>query len=375
MPRQKRDFGTIRRRSNGRYQAYYMGPDTAFHRAPSTFDTKADAEAWLAKERKLLQDDSWTPARSRRAKVRRATEYFGDYAIAWLDQRELKPRTRQLHQGLLDQVILPAFGEMSLRDISPSVVRTWTSSLDPTKPTRRAHAYSLLRSILNTAVVDEVLPANPCKVRGAGQTFRARSIEPVSLDELAVCVEGMPERYRMLVLLAVWCGLRLGELMELRRRDIELHPGHEVVHVRRGVVRVDGQIVVGSPKSRAGVRDVAIPPHLVGALTQHLANHVAPGLEALVFPSVKDPTVQVHPNTLYKQWHKARAAAGRPDLRIHDLRHSGAVLAAQTGATLAELMARLGHSTPQAALRYQHAARGRDSEIAAALSRLAGGGR
>lgn len=68
MPRQKRDFGTIRRRSNGRYQAYYMGPDLAFHRAPSTFDAKADAEAWLAKERKLLQEDTWTPSRSRRAR-------------------------------------------------------------------------------------------------------------------------------------------------------------------------------------------------------------------------------------------------------------------------------------------------------------------
>jgi integrase len=77
--------------------------------------------------------------------------------------------------------------------------------------------------------------------------------------------------------------------------------------------------------------------------------------------------------TLYRVFYKARVTAGRPDLRWHDLRHTGAVLAASTGATLAELMARLGHSTPGAALRYQHAARGRDAEIAAALSRLMDG--
>ena len=65
--------------------------------------------------------------------------------------------------------------------------------------------------------------------------------------------------------------------------------------------------------------------------------------------------------------------AGRPDLRFHDLRHTGAVLAAQTGATLAELMGRLGHSTPGAAMRYQHAAADRDKAIAEALSRLAEG--
>jgi integrase len=70
-------------------------------------------------------------------------------------------------------------------------------------------------------------------------------------------------------------------------------------------------------------------------------------------------------------YYKARDKAGRPDLRFHDLRHSGAVLAASTGATLVELMGRLGHSTPAAAMRYQHAAQGRDREIAALLSKLA----
>ena len=72
--------------------------------------------------------------------------------------------------------------------------------------------------------------------------------------------------------------------------------------------------------------------------------------------------------TVRRHWMRARVAAGRPDLRVHDLRHAGAVLAAQSGATLAELMARIGHSTPQAALRYQHAARGRDAIIAARMS-------
>ena len=80
------------------------------------------------------------------------------------------------------------------------------------------------------------------------------------------------------------------------------------------------------------------------------------------------------PATLYRRFYNARDAAGRPDLRLHDLRHSGAVLAAATGASLAELMARLGHSTPAAAMRYQHAAKGCDREIAALLSKLASNG-
>lgn len=119
VTRAKRDFGSIRKRANGRYQAYYVGPDQAFHRAPSTFHTKSDAEAWLAGELRLIQDDSWSPTKSRRARVRRAVEGFGPYADSWLDSRELKPRTRALHRRQLDRFILPTFADMSLRDITP----------------------------------------------------------------------------------------------------------------------------------------------------------------------------------------------------------------------------------------------------------------
>ena len=86
---------------------------------------------------------------------------------------------------------------------------------------------------------------------------------------------------------------------------------------------------------------------------------------------MSDPRRHIHGPAMRKMFYRACAVAGRPDLRLHDLRHTGAVLAAMTGATIKELMARLGHTTPDMALRYQHVAQGRDREIAAALSRLA----
>lgn len=116
-----------------------------------------------------------------------------------------------------------------------------------------------------------------------------------------------------------------------------------------------------------------IPPHLLPIVKAHLRRHVAVGRNALLFPAAGDPTAHMAPATLYRVFYPARKAAGRPDLRFHDLRHTGATLAAATGATLAELMARLGHSTPGAALRYQHASRDRDRVIAEALSALANG--
>ena len=114
---------------------------------------------------------------------------------------------------------------------------------------------------------------------------------------------------------------------------------------------------------------MAIPPHILPQIEDHLERFVGGKSDSLLFAAEHGGHLQ--PSTLYRHWYRARETAGRPDLRWHDLRHSGAVLAAATGATLAELMARLGHSTPQAAMRYQHAAAGRDREIAALLSKLA----
>jgi integrase len=123
--------------------------------------------------------------------------------------------------------------------------------------------------------------------------------------------------------------------------------------------------------SDASIRDVSIPPHIIPAIEAHLAKHVGTDRDSLIFPA--DNGGHLQPSTMYRHWYHARDKAGRPDLRFRDLRHSGAVLAAATGASLAELMARLGHSTPSAAMRYQHAAQGRDREIAALLSKLADG--
>jgi integrase len=175
-----------------------------------------------------------------------------------------------------------------------------------------------------------------------------------------------------MVMLASWCALRFGEAVELRRGDIDLSA--EVIRIRRAAVRIKGTYSVTSPKSDAGLRDVAIPPHIIPTIEAHLAKHVGKGRDALIFPAggANDSSGRhLQPSTLYGHWYRARKLGGRDDLRWHDLRHSGAVLAAATGASLAELMSRLGHSTPTAALRYQHAAKGRDREIAALLSKLA----
>ena len=370
----KRYFGSVRKLPSGRYQARYTGPDGRPYSArtpegrPLTFGTKQDAEGWLSLRHSEILRGAWLPPAAPKA----APVTLAAYAAAWMADRDLADRTRGDYAQILRDHILPAFGETAVSAITPASVREWHARLKSlTGPTQRAHAYGLLRTILNTAVADEVTGASPCRVRGAGSVKRAKQIRPATLAELEALVKALPERYRLMALLAAWCALRFGELAELRRSDIDVR--NAVIHVRRGVVRVPGSRKVKGPKSEAGKRDVAIPPHLMPVVKDHLRDHAAASRDALLFPATGDPGRHMATATLYRVYYPAREAAGLPDLRFHDLRHTGAVLAAATGATLAELMARLGHATAGAALRYQHAAAERDKVIAAALSDLAGG--
>jgi integrase len=365
----RRHFGSIRRLPSGRWQARYPGPDGLQHTARTpdgrslTFDSQQYANAYLARVHADIQTGRWVSPDALSSLTKPPT--FREYAAAWLAGRELADRTREDYAAVLRDHILPAFGDVLVPDITPAQVRTWHASLS-TGPTMRAHAYGLLRTIMATAVSDDVLPSSPCRVRGGGQAKRVKRIRPASLAELETIAAAVPPRYKLMVLLAAWCALRFGELAELRRSDIDVTNG--VIRVRRGVVRISGGRKVKGPKSEAGKRDVTIPPHLMPAVKDHLREmHLS--RDALLFPAASGG--HMAPASLYRVYYPAREKAGRPDLRFHDLRHTGATLAAATGATLAELMARLGHSTAGAALRYQHAAADRDRVVAAALSKLA----
>jgi integrase len=363
--RQRRDFGALRKLPSKRWQASYVGPDLQRHAAPSTFTAKTDAEGWLSAERRLIETDTWTPPATRAKKAAAGTVTV--YSAAWLESRDLKPRTRHDYRVLLDRFILPTFGGLRVRAVTPAAVRTWYAGLE-TGPTSRAHAYSLLHAIMATAVEDELIDRNPARIKGAGKAKTVREIRPATLDELRILTEAMPDRMRLLVQLSAWCALRFGEVTELRRRDVDTRSG--VVRISRGVTRVDRQVLVDTPKSEAGKRPVHIPPHLLALVKRHLRDHTQLGPDGLLFWGVKTGQQLPHA-TLLHRFAAAKHLAGRDDLTPHALRHTGAVLAAQSGATQKELMARLGHTTGAMALRYQHASEERDLLLAKRLSKLA----
>jgi integrase len=371
MPRKRANLrrpkasGRVRQLSSGRWQARFQAPEGhpqagRLYPAPQTFDTKGDAEKWLGAQVQDARAEAWEPPEPGASTRPRLT----DYAEVYLAVRPLRPRVEVEYRGLLDRAILPSLGDRRIDRIEPSHVTAWYAALPAEKPRARAQAYALLKAILNLAVANDLIVKNPCRVPKASTTKRKREPIPATLGEVQVIHDAMPERYRAMVSLAAFCAVRFGELTELRRKDLDLKAGR--VHVRRGVTKVKGEFVVGPPKSDAGVREVAIPPHLLKELRAHLRKFVDLDPEALLFPARQGG--HMAPSSLNTVFDRARIKAGRGDLRWHDLRHTGATLAGSMGATVAELKARLGHSTTHAAMQYQHATKDRDASIAALMS-------
>jgi integrase len=220
---------------------------------------------------------------------------------------------------------------------------------------------------MRVAVADELILRSPCTIKGAG-VEHAPERPVANIVEVEALSDAIDERLRLAVLLAAWCGLRRGELLGLERRDINLEAGNlRVDRTRQGLE--NGQVVVGPPKTEAGRRIVSIPPHLLPLVADHLDRFTGPADETPVFTGVKGGPLRAF--MLHNSWKLARTKAGLDHLHFHDLRHSGNTWAATTGASTRELMARMGHASASAALRYQHATRDRDRAIAEALSSLA----
>lgn len=321
-----------------RYAKTVTNPETRYivratvrgRKLSKTFTRKRDADAYITTlDHDRLRGVSVDP--------RLAREPFGEYADRWLAQRtDLAKRTHQSYFSLLKNTILPTFGSVALSAITVADVRAWSAKQRKAHPSTGAHAYRLLAKMMGDAVVDEILAASPCKVHRAGQ--EPPSVHATaSVAELEALTAAMPEHLRLAVLLASWCQLRRGEVLGLRRRDVNLLQGTLSVDVTRGP-GMDGLEIVKEPKSKAGRRTLAIPPNVLSVLEHHLDTFTPAGPDAWVLVDLNgDPLTATE---LYKPWCKARAAIGRQDLRFHDLRHTGLSLFAVQGATVAELMLR-----------------------------------
>ena len=245
-------------------------------------------------------------------------------------------------------------------------MRAWYAERNATHRTANAHAYALLHAVCATAVGDGLLAENPCTIKRAMSTQRQRQPVILSVEEVGRLADAVePKRLRALVLISAWCGLRWGEVVELRRKDLSADAG--IISVGRGATHRGG-CRIDVPKS-GKPRVVVVPPHIRGDIGAHLKDYVAADAEALLFAPARGGC-HLNDKVFRDYLAPALEKIGREGVRVHDLRHFAGTQVARVG-SLAETMNHLGHSTVSASLRYQHMVSGRDAEIAEALSKLA----
>lgn len=390
----KRGFGSLRKLPSGRYQARYIGPDGHRYSAAITFQAQVDAEAWLTDEHRLIEKSHWSPPTMRAAAKYQPGITFHEYADDWLathhqrNGQPIKDRTRAGYRQILDSKLIPSFGDVPVKSITEKLVNEWHAAEGTGTPTYLAKTYSLLHSILKSATIPSggappLLAENPCKIIGG--TGAVTSHRPVIAKraEVHVIADNMPPRHKLAVLLMYYCQLRFGECIALRRNDIDR--ARRIVAVTKGIVLVNGVRQEDTTKN-GDSRFITYPKLLDETIRDHLERFAQPGPRGLLFPNstgsylaqstfngrmartrrIKGRLVNESPSG----FQKAIGAAGLTGMHVHDLRHSGSVLTASTGATLIDMMARHGHKSTSAELRYQHAAQENDRAIADAFDQM-----
>lgn len=323
------------------------------------FTTRGAAERWRDVERaKVVKGDWIDPVHG---KTR-----FGDFAAEWVETADIRPTTRANYRYMLTHQ-LARWADVPLAQITPADVRRWEHELRTTPGVRTgrppaessvAKSMRLMKRLCKVAVTDRLIARNPCEGIEIKQDKRPTDMYCPTFEDVLMVADTVPDEYRALVLVAGLDGLRWGEAIALTRRHVDI--AGRCVHVRQIVAEtVEHEIYLqADPKTEAGRRTVELHPVTVEALARHLLAHAAPGDDGLLWSNVRPgggvPYLR-RTNFASRVWKPAIKASGLPKFRFHDLRHAAATMAAQAGYTTAELMAHLGHSTPSAAMRYQHA--------------------
>lgn len=354
-------MSSIERQPNGRWRARYRDP---FGRSRSkTFRRKVDAEQFLTSVGHAKLAGSYVdPAGARMS--------FDDWLTKWrAGVVDLRPSTLARDDDYIERYLKPAFGHLRLGEIDHAMVRAWVAELSARglAPATVVLAAGILRKILATAVTAGLLATSPAV------GLRLPRIEHTEMRfltpaEVAALADAIDPSFRTLILLGAYGGLRIGEMLGLRAKRLDVLRGR--VDVAEILVEVAGHLHYGPPKTRAGRRTVPLPRVATSALAEHLRQRPA-GPDDLVFRAPDGGPVRLA-NWRHRHWAKAVRKAGVEPLRPHDLRHTAVALWIAAGATPKEVAARAGHTSVVTVLdRYGHLLPGTSERVNEALDALA----
>lgn len=369
----RRARGSVSRNRVGNWQVRYTDPHGR-RRAAGTFQRKADAEQALARVLTAIENNTWSVLDDstadgldpKKVTLRQASKLYTDNRVN-RQGRALSWNTAAEYPRLVDRV-LTALADKPLRSITSRDIERWWSNTYQDTPAQASKAYTHLKSVMKYALKRRWIRENPCDIEGASN-YRPR-VEPVTPTdaEVALMLEFADQPMRTVLALAGWCGLRKGEILELRRKDITTEEGPDgtswlYVHVGRSVVwEGENNPKVSPPKTPGSVRSLAVPKtggaeKILLERLQQIPEHPDTLLVS------RDQAGRVHwgESMLNPRWKKLRAQAGFGG-RFHSLRNYHLTWFRQQGATERETMDRGGHTTPTMALRYQRST-GRETSL------------
>ncbi|MGH9014880.1 MAG: tyrosine-type recombinase/integrase [Acidimicrobiia bacterium] len=351
----------LRKIANGKYEARYR--DTSGRELSRRFPTKRAAQQFLERVGTDQQRGEWRdPAGGRRL--------LRDWIEEWWETTvNLRPSSRARDGSYIRNHVLPAFGHLPLARISQLAVRAWVAELDHRglAPATVHKAYQSLSKILQAAVDAGLIARSPCENVPLPRIER-EEMRFLSPDEITTLACKIDARYRAMVVLDAYTGLRVGELVGLRRRRLDLL--RRTLQVAETAVEVHGELLFGAPKTRAGHRTVPFPSFVGQALDEHLSQFVSPGANAHVFTAPEGGPLR--PAAWRARcWQPAVRASGLGHVRPHDLRHTAVSLWIAAGASPKQIAAWAGHTSVSVVLdRYGHLYPGHEADVLTRLDAL-----
>lgn len=355
---------TPRYGKGSRWQARYRDPDG--HERTRDFARKADAERFLTTITADVLRGAYVDPHA--GKVT-----FAAFAERWLAAQTFGDTTREATEHRLRLHAIPHLGHRELRAIRPSIIQAWIKGLTAElAPTYVRTIHTNVASVLNAAVDDGLIAANPAKARSVRlPALDHTTIEPWPIERAEAVIAALSERYRATGLVAAGCGLRQGEVFGLRVCDIDFLGRR--IHVNQQVKLVRSQLVIGAPKGRK-TRTVPLPAAVAAELAEHLRRHPATGSD-LVFTSREHKALN---RNYYNRhiWRPALLAAGvepgRPN-GMHALRHFYASVLIDAGESVKAVAEYLGHADAGFTLRvYAHLFPSSEQRARQALDRVLG---